>query len=937
MWLLLTFLLSCLATAASAAPGFCPPASPQSGGMRDIMLIYEGGKAWKPEEFRPYVAYIDERGEPKDWFYDAFLFLMFGGAPSGATYIDGATTRADWEHFLNVTFARDRCLDALDQEIEAVGRRLGQGGRVCPVILMIPYPSSRAKAFGDVDGDGVSEDLSLREDRVKAVRWFLDEALARWKALAPRHLKLWGFYWMNEGISRSDEAIVKATADLVHARGYGLHWIPWFRAPGLEKWRELGIDFAIVQPNYAFTQPGRGFVLADENRLTLNANDARRLGLGVEMETPFALPGDPGARWLFQQYLNHGVDALDGYQHGAVRAYYQGGDVIARLAASTHPGERQLYDDLYRFHKGTYTRRPTSLAEGAHCLLQVAGGTPVLEPRLVDGTWHTQAGREDALIPMKGGSATIMIELPAPTLVDDVRLHVAAKERAGLPSAVRVYTADAGSDAFVLRAETKAVSAERCGAWLAGFALLHFSPAPAQRVRIEVAGGTDSLFLGEVVVPPAAHPLWGAIARAEGETAAEGSPAWLTEGRRDAVPLRWSKGPARLLFECSEMIGAQVRVRVRKAPGHPAPSLRVRVAPEGAWEQGEVVWQDPGRALLSARLPLAPVRQLALEMDGAGEIALEDVQVLPMRSWAQDCPYTLTPSFEAKYPDSGGELTDGKVCEQGFGDGRTVGWLSTNPSVVLDLGALREVDGVGAHVEGGGYAFVLFPSRLAVQLSSDGATWRSVAATESLAEKTAERVVGDEIDALGWMRAAFPRQQARFVRFDFTARGWVMLSELAVFSGGVNIAAGCTYHLSPSPTSEAKYADGAAYLTDGIYAPAGGGWRGRVGWCEGEPQITLDLLKPRPVALVRAHLSGGGRAGVHFPEEMRVELSADGTTWPAPLVTTEHPEETEQRAAVAFMTVRVAPAVNARYVRLSFKRRGWLMVDEIDCYGPEGG
>ena len=554
----------------------------------------------------------------------------------------------------------------------------------------------------------------------------------------------------------------------------------------------------------------------------------------------------------------------------------------------------------------------------------------------MDGTWHTQAGREDALIPMKGGSATIMIELPAPTLVDDVRLHVAAKERAGLPSAVRVYTADAGSDAFVLRAETKAVSAERCGAWLAGFALLHFSPAPAQRVRIEVAGGTDSLFLGEVLVPPAAHPLWGAIARAEGETAAEGSPAWLTEGRRDAVPLRWSKGPARLLFECSEMIGAQVRVRVRKAPGHPAPSLRVRVAPEGAWEQGEVVWQDPGRALLSARLPLAPFGSLRSKWTGQGD-RVEDVQVLPMRSWAQDCHAPSRPPSRRNAPDSGGELTDGKVCEQGFGDGRTVGWLSTNPSVVLDLGALREVDGVGAHVEGGGYAFVLFPSRLAVQLSSDGATWRSVAATESLAEKTAERVVGDEIDALGWMRAAFPRQQARFVRFDFTARGWVMLSELAVFSGGVNIAAGCTYHLSPSPTSEAKYADGAAYLTDGIYAPAGGGWRGRVGWCEGEPQITLDLLKPRPVALVRAHLSGGGRAGVHFPEEMRVELSADGTTWPAPLVTTEHPEETEQRAAVAFMTVRVAPAVNARYVRLSFKRRGWLMVDEIDCYGPEGG
>jgi hypothetical protein len=189
---------------------------------------------------------------------------------------------------------------------------------------MIPYPSERQKTFGDVDGDGVSEDLSKHADRVKAVNWFLDEALARWKALAPKHLKLWGFYWMNEGIAGRDEAIGKATALLVHERGYKLHWIPWYRAPGTDKWREMGIDFAVVQPNYAFTDPARGFVLGDDSRLTNNANDARSLGLGVEMETPFALPGDPAARWVFRQYLNHGVDELDGYMRDAVRAYYQG-------------------------------------------------------------------------------------------------------------------------------------------------------------------------------------------------------------------------------------------------------------------------------------------------------------------------------------------------------------------------------------------------------------------------------------------------------------------------------------------------------------------------------------------------------------------------------------------------------------------------------------
>jgi hypothetical protein len=108
--------------------------------------------------------------------------------------------------------------------------------------------------------------------------------------------------------------------------------------------------------------------------LTNNANDARSLGLGFEMETPFAMPGGTAARWVFRQYLNHGVDELDGYMRGAVRADYQGTDVIACLARSANPGERQLYDDLFQFHKGSYKRRPTSLVEGARCLLQMAGG-----------------------------------------------------------------------------------------------------------------------------------------------------------------------------------------------------------------------------------------------------------------------------------------------------------------------------------------------------------------------------------------------------------------------------------------------------------------------------------------------------------------------------------------------------------------------------------
>ena len=71
-------------------------------GMRDVMLCYASPEAWSVEHFRPYVAYLDpQSGLPRDEFFDAWLMLQYGGAPSGAAYIDGPTTKADWDAFLD--------------------------------------------------------------------------------------------------------------------------------------------------------------------------------------------------------------------------------------------------------------------------------------------------------------------------------------------------------------------------------------------------------------------------------------------------------------------------------------------------------------------------------------------------------------------------------------------------------------------------------------------------------------------------------------------------------------------------------------------------------------------------------------------------------------------------------------------------------------------
>ena len=151
-----------LLDAAPAAGDYFPPADPRAGGIRDLMLVYLSKDSWSQDDFLPYVAYLGDEAprKPRNWFYDSFLFLAYGGAPSGTTYIVGPSNKADWEYYLDqLLFREDRALAALETCIAAVEQTLGPRPKV-PVILMIPYPSREQKDFGDVDGDGQSEDLS---------------------------------------------------------------------------------------------------------------------------------------------------------------------------------------------------------------------------------------------------------------------------------------------------------------------------------------------------------------------------------------------------------------------------------------------------------------------------------------------------------------------------------------------------------------------------------------------------------------------------------------------------------------------------------------------------------------------------------------------------------------------------------------------------------
>ena len=901
---------------------YCPPRSRQSDGMRDIMLVYATPDKWRQENFRPYVAYLDREGQARDWFYDAYLFLMFGGAPSGQAYSDGATNRKDWEFYLDEEFAQDREFAALDATIGNVAREMKVEAPAVPVIVMIPYPSIAQKEFGDVDGDGRAENLSTDDGRRKAVAWFLRTFIERWKGQQFKHLKLWGFYWMNEGVAPPDEAIVKRTAQEIHALGYKFHWIPWFNAPGVEKWRELGFDLTIMQPNFAFIPPAGLMRVPDENRLTTAANMCRRLGMGIEvelnmgidMEANKAALVDPRDRINLQLYLDHGDDSLDGYRDGAVRAYYQGYNAIAGLCVSGDPELRRLYDDLYRFHKGTYKRclpyQPFSASKKG----------------LTDGRWKTRPGSRAEAVELAGPSAVLTLPLEGSRLAGDVRVHFAggvAPQRVSL-----AVSADSAGDEFAEVAAQDAIALQpEAGG---GFAVLTFPTQLTRQMRLgfEMKAG-DRVAVDEILLMPATHLLCGYPYQVDPGAAdvsrclADG----VTGGEAMAV---WGKGRGEVRFTLPEAWYADSLLvhfrQVNKKAFSPRVSVDVSAGAQTADKDG---W---------AAVPLSrPVQRMviAVEDAAAGAVAVDEVALLPAKNLATGCAYTYAPPFLATYPDTRGcELTDGETSH-GFGDGKTIGWLKGSAAydvtVLVDVGATQAIEAVEAHVQGGGYAGVEFPERVTVAVSEDGIKWTQAAVSSAVPAEAESREMDGQRCALGWLKLPTPGARGRYIKLRITPKGWLMLSEILVMSGGVNVALKHSYSMNPKPTSEEQYADNSGVLTDGFYVKAGSGWNMCAGFDNADPTVVMDLGAVHRIGAARVHVQGGGPGGVYFPEIIAVSTSADGQAWAPAGETGEHPSEENKMAAATFMGVTFEPRAG-RFVRFQVKRRGWVMLDEIEIF-----
>jgi hypothetical protein len=225
-------------------------------GIHDLLLAYncrpaaDEGKL-TVEQLLPYVAYFDRSGKMVDTFFDAFLFLPFAAFPHRTPDV----TYKNWHWYVENTFAKGFNADALDTATGEAKKQLGLPDYKTKVFFSILYPFKTQTNFGDLYGNGEKLDFSVQADRIKAVKWIIDEQLKIYKERNYQNTEICGFYWFEEQLLTTDAGereMVRFATDYVHSLGYKVIWIPYFQANGYLVWRDYGIDYACMQPNYSF-------------------------------------------------------------------------------------------------------------------------------------------------------------------------------------------------------------------------------------------------------------------------------------------------------------------------------------------------------------------------------------------------------------------------------------------------------------------------------------------------------------------------------------------------------------------------------------------------------------------------------------------------------------------------------------------------------------
>ncbi|MBQ3229615.1 MAG: DUF4855 domain-containing protein, partial [Clostridia bacterium] len=314
------------------------------------VIIYGNKNSEQKNMLLPFVAYLDDEGNIKDTFMDGFLYCNSGELPSGSLpHLENY--KQDWEHVYDITFNGAAGLDKLEETVQQVKDALDKPDYKVQVYFTFLTIKDTVKNFGDVDGDGVTEDLLTAEGRKKVIDWYIDLNTNEFNSRGYKNLEIGGFYWINEAVTwgADDSAIIKEVAGYVHEKDSYFLWIPYYKANRFYLGNELDFDIVCMQPNVVFTSD------APLWRFDSTAEMVKARKMCVEIEHTYQALSDPNFARSYMLYLYYG--AVTGYMD-AIHIYYDDTDNFAQMGYSDNPLCRMQYDATYEFIKGTLDVTP---------------------------------------------------------------------------------------------------------------------------------------------------------------------------------------------------------------------------------------------------------------------------------------------------------------------------------------------------------------------------------------------------------------------------------------------------------------------------------------------------------------------------------------------------------------------------------------------------
>ena len=333
----------------------------------NLALCY-GGSAhrvpflWDEQRLDRHVTYTDETGKTH-WLFDAFLAIEFVDTKNNKAYMLGngrpSADKASWTDLLDYWFDKENGFAALDRSVGKAIEKLGVPHTKRKVIITLPDPiiyqnfkdvTSSTTYWGFIDGKQM--DFKKAADRRAAMKWYIDESRKRWNNSNYQNLEFMGFYIISEDLAvpgygwnpelKHWEDIYPEMSNYIHACNETLTWIPYNSSGGHQLWKDFGIDYAMMQPNYFW-----------HSEYDMNAYMAMVLsnGLSMEFELDSAIleknTDSFGYRSRFYEYMSM-CKKMNLYGKREL-SYYFGTNDFYDLSLSTYPKDNKLYNDLCKF------------------------------------------------------------------------------------------------------------------------------------------------------------------------------------------------------------------------------------------------------------------------------------------------------------------------------------------------------------------------------------------------------------------------------------------------------------------------------------------------------------------------------------------------------------------------------------------------------------